>query len=123
MALSFGVGPQAVSAAEFVSASRNVPGGIQGASIALSACPEWDTATGFFSWGVEASFDGGTTWRLIVDQGYTDPHALAIGARTRSGGLPTLALGWDRSLPNARARIKAKTDGASLTCTFQVDTT
>lgn len=121
---TFTVGPTTISSTELVSPSTNVPSGIQAATITMTACPEWSTATGFFSWGVEISTDGGTTWTMILNQGYTDPHALAIGSPGKAGlsALPILRVVWDRTVANTRARMKAKTDGATLTCTFQVDT-
>lgn len=114
---------QAISATEFVSPSVALPLGLQSAVIQMTSCPQWGTATGWFSWAIETSFDGGATWTPVASQGYVDPHQLAIGALDRHGNLPSLAVGWTPAVTTAgRVRARAKTDGAALTCAFAVTT-
>jgi hypothetical protein len=121
---SFSVPARTIDATEFVSAGVLVPAGLEFAAILMTSCPEWAPGLGWFSWAIEASFDGGLSWRRIAEQGYTDPLALRIGSPSRAGVgvLPTLGVGWGVTVPNARARARAKTDGAVLTCAFLVTT-
>ncbi len=111
-----------INATEYVSPATPTPAGLQSAVIAMTSCPEWGSAAGWFSWGIEASFDGGASWGLIVSQGYEDPHQLAIGALGKGGSLPRLVVDRGIVLQGALVRAKAKTDGATLTCAFQVTT-
>lgn len=66
------------------SASRTVPAGITRITLAIDS--DWTSAYDVSLFGIEVSFDGGTTWQ------HTASVAVYGGARDRFGNPPTLTL-------------------------------
>jgi hypothetical protein len=83
----FSVGPSGVH-----SASRPLPATVSQATIQLLD-PNGDwvdpaNAGGTFTYGIEYSPDGGTTWNTLISNGTGQP----VGSLTRQGALPSLTI-------------------------------
>lgn len=102
-----------VNATGVTSPTRTVPASIATVQIDLTACPEWDTTAGTFSWGVYGSLDNGTTFVPLISQD------LAIGSRSRQGNLPSLKVSLEGQT-NVQMQARAQTSGPTLTCSFLI---
>ena len=98
-----------------VSPGRSVGGKIIEIDVQLTSTGDWanKAGTGQFSWGIEYSSDGGTSWRWAVHApgDGADPESLLIGATDRSGGMPMLGIGGGnfKALVGSQVRLRATT--------------
>jgi hypothetical protein len=102
-----------VDSAGLISPTRTVPASISSVQIDLTACPEWDTTAGTFSWGVYGSLDNGATFVPLISQD------LAIGSRSRQGKLPSLKVSMEGQT-GVQMQARASTNGPTLTCSFLI---
>lgn len=108
-------GTALISTSGVTSPGATISGKMISITTQLTSTGDWaaKAGTGQWSWGLEYSSNGGTSWRWAVHApgDGADPESLLIGATDRSGGMPMLGIGGGnfKDLVGSRLRLRAAT--------------
>lgn len=83
---TFTINPVNIGTNEVHSAQRDVPIRVSVIDITLVDGGNWDSVSGDFTWGIESSVNGGSTWQRLVWQ------TLAIGSHGKGGRMPGIGV-------------------------------